>query len=85
VRVSDKQVYVSYAPPRDVVTLFRAVLCTVRRAIERQTGTMPTEGEAFDAMGPRRWGRSCDLRFLHNPGMNAPLGERPSASGASKN
>jgi hypothetical protein len=26
------------------------VLCTVRRAIERQTGTMPTEGEAFDAM-----------------------------------
>ncbi len=36
--------------PRDVVTLFRAVLCTVRRAIERQTGKMPTEGEAFDAM-----------------------------------
>jgi hypothetical protein len=36
--------------PREVVTLFRAVLCTVRRAIERQTGKMPTEGEAFDAM-----------------------------------
>jgi hypothetical protein len=36
--------------PRDVVTLFRAVLCTVRRAIERQSGKMPTEGEAFDAM-----------------------------------
>jgi hypothetical protein len=36
--------------PRDVVTLFRAVLCTVRRAIERQTGTMPTAGQAFDAM-----------------------------------
>jgi hypothetical protein len=35
--------------PRDVVTLFRAVLCTVRR-IERQTGTLPTAGQAFDAM-----------------------------------
>jgi hypothetical protein len=36
--------------PRDVVTLFRAVLCTVRRAMERQTGKMPTAGQAFDAM-----------------------------------
>jgi hypothetical protein len=36
--------------PRELVTLFRAVLCTVRRAIERQTGKMPTEGQAFDAM-----------------------------------
>ena len=40
----------SFHAPRDVVTLFRAVLCAVRRAIERQTGTMPTARQAFDAM-----------------------------------
>ena len=36
--------------PREAAQLFRAVLCTVRRHIERRTGTLPSEGEALDAM-----------------------------------
>ncbi len=36
--------------PRDAAQLFRAVLCTVRRHIERHTGRMPSDGEALDAM-----------------------------------
>jgi hypothetical protein len=36
--------------PREVARLFRAVLCTVRRHIERRTGRLPTDGEALDAM-----------------------------------
>jgi len=36
--------------PRPVARLVRAVLCTVRRAIERETGRLPTDGEAFEAM-----------------------------------
>jgi hypothetical protein len=36
--------------PRDAAELFRAVLCTVRRHIERRTGRLPTEGQALDAM-----------------------------------
>ena len=34
----------------DVVQLFRAVLCTVRRRMERETGRLPTEGAALGAM-----------------------------------
>jgi hypothetical protein len=34
----------------DVARLFRAVLCTLRRAIERETGRLPDEAEAFEAM-----------------------------------
>jgi len=36
--------------PTDVVRLFRALLCTVRRAIERETGHLPPESVAFEAM-----------------------------------
>ncbi len=36
--------------PRDVARLFRAVLRTERRHIERRTGRIPSEGEALDAM-----------------------------------
>ncbi len=36
--------------PRAVTRLVRAVLCTVRRTLERQTGRLPTDGEAFQAM-----------------------------------
>jgi hypothetical protein len=36
--------------PRDVARLFRAALCTMRRHLERQTGRLPTPGEAFEAM-----------------------------------
>jgi hypothetical protein len=36
--------------PPDVVQLFRAVLCTVRRRIERDTGRLPTAGAALEVM-----------------------------------
>jgi hypothetical protein len=36
--------------PRDAARLFHAVLCSVRRHIERRTGRLPTDGEALDAM-----------------------------------
>jgi hypothetical protein len=36
--------------PRAVARLARTVLCTVRREIERRTGRLPTEGEAFEVM-----------------------------------
>ena len=36
--------------PPEVVRFFRAVLCTVRRRMEKQTGRLPTEGEALGVM-----------------------------------
>jgi hypothetical protein len=36
--------------PADIVLLFKAVLCTVRRRLERETGRLPTEGQALGAM-----------------------------------
>ena len=36
--------------PPDVVQLFKAVLCTVRRRIESETGRLPTSGEALGTM-----------------------------------
>ncbi len=41
---------ISFDAASDVVKLFRAVLCTVRRAIERDTGRLPSEAEGFEAM-----------------------------------
>src|SRR5204863_7844603 len=41
---------VRFIGPADVVQLFRAVLCTVRRRMERDIGRLPTEGEALGAM-----------------------------------
>jgi hypothetical protein len=41
---------VRFFGPADVVKLFRAVLCTVRRRMERDMGSLPTEGEALGAM-----------------------------------
>jgi hypothetical protein len=38
------------AAPRDVARLFRAALCTLRRAMEARSRRMPGEGEAFGAM-----------------------------------
>ena len=68
--VGERQVCVQPAPaeatwhlairaPTDVARLFRAVLCTLRRALERETGRLPSEGEAFQAMldhALREWG-----------------------------
>jgi hypothetical protein len=36
--------------PADIVLLVKTVLCTVRRRLERETGRLPTEGQALDAM-----------------------------------
>jgi hypothetical protein len=36
--------------PHSVARLFDAVLCTLRRAIERETGQLASEAEAFEAM-----------------------------------
>ena len=41
---------VRFFAPADVVQLFRAVLCTVRRRMESHSGTLPTEGEAIGVM-----------------------------------
>jgi hypothetical protein len=47
---SDETCRIFWNGPRDVAQLFRAVLCTVRRHIERRTGRLPSDGEALDAM-----------------------------------
>jgi hypothetical protein len=39
-----------FTGPLEVVRLFRAVLCTVRRHLERRSGGLPSEGEALAAM-----------------------------------
>jgi hypothetical protein len=36
--------------PIDVARLFRAALCSMRRQLERETGRLPSPGEAFGAM-----------------------------------
>jgi hypothetical protein len=36
--------------PADIVQLFRAVLCTVRRRMESHSGKLPTEGAALGVM-----------------------------------
>ena len=46
----DETCWVRLVASAEVVRLFRAVLCTVRRRIEADTGWLPTAGEALDAM-----------------------------------
>jgi hypothetical protein len=41
---------VRFFGPPDVVQLFQAVLCTVRRRIEHDVGRLPTRGDALGAM-----------------------------------
>jgi hypothetical protein len=51
-----------------VVRLFRAVLCTVRRRIEADTGRLPTAGEALDAMLDHAfaaWGAEAKVPARH--------------------
>jgi hypothetical protein len=47
---ADETCRIFWNGPRDVAQLFRAVLCTARRHIERRTGRLPSDGEALDAM-----------------------------------
>jgi hypothetical protein len=47
---TDETCRIFWNGPRDVAQLFRAVICTVRRHIERHTGRLPSDGEALDVM-----------------------------------
>jgi hypothetical protein len=46
----DEVCWARFFGPPDVVQLFRAVLCTVRRRIEQETGRLPTAGAALGVM-----------------------------------
>jgi len=46
----DEVCWARFFGPPDVVQLFRAVLCTVRRRMEKDIGRLPTAGEALGAM-----------------------------------
>jgi hypothetical protein len=48
--VPHENCWATFIGPPDVVQLFEAVLATVRRHLERDTGHLPTEGEALGAM-----------------------------------
>jgi hypothetical protein len=57
---SEAKVRLFFTAPRDVARLFRAVLATVQRRIERARGRPSSEGEALDAMLEHvfeAWGR----------------------------
>ncbi len=41
---------ITVSAPKPVARLFRAVLCSVRRGLERETGRLPSEAEGFEAM-----------------------------------
>lgn len=41
---------IRFIGPAEVVQLFRAVVCTVRRRMETMEGRLPTEGQTLDAM-----------------------------------
>jgi hypothetical protein len=49
-RTPQETCWARFIGPPDVVQLFKAVHCTVRRRMERQTGKLPTAGEALGAM-----------------------------------
>ena len=58
-RVAGEGWHLTITAPTEVARLFRALLCTVRRAHERETGRLPSDGEAFQAMldhALRSWG-----------------------------
>ena len=46
----DETCSVRFIGPADIVQLFKAVVCTVRRSLERDTGRLPTPGEAVGVM-----------------------------------
>ena len=48
--VQEKTVQIFFAAHADVARLFKAVLATVQRRIERLNGRTASESEAFDAM-----------------------------------
>jgi hypothetical protein len=64
----DETCWVRLIASPDVVRLFRAVLCTVRRRIEANTGRLPTAGEALDAMLDHAfaaWGAEAKIPARH--------------------
>ena len=71
--------------PRDVMRLFHATPCTVRRHLERRTGRYPTPGEAFEAMLdhalqewlPREKRRARKAEPVYELGLRAGSPSRP--------
>jgi len=64
----DETCWVRLAGSPEVVRLFRAALCTVRRRIEAQTGRLPTAGEALGAMLDHAfaaWGADAKVAARH--------------------
>ena len=54
--------------PQDFIQLFRALLATVRRRIERSTGSLPTQGQALEAMldhALQEWDADAPVRREH--------------------
>jgi hypothetical protein len=49
-RIPEETARPFFSAPRPVARFFRAVLCSTRRHLERHTGRLPTEGEAFGWM-----------------------------------
>ena len=64
----DETCLVWFHGPRDLIQLLRATLCTVRRRQERLTGSLPTEGQALEAMLDHvleAWGADLPVARLH--------------------
>ena len=47
---SEETAHPFFMAPRPIARFFRAVLCSTRRQLERRTGRLPSEGEAFGWM-----------------------------------
>jgi hypothetical protein len=48
--VPEETCWACFGGPAEVVQLFRALLCTVRRRMEKESGRLPTAGQALDVM-----------------------------------
>jgi hypothetical protein len=58
----------SFVGPADIVRLFRAVLCTVRRRIGEHSGRLPSRGDALEAMlghAFESWGADARVPARH--------------------
>ena len=80
-------VWLTITAPREVARLFRAALCSERRALERETGRLPAEGEAFETMldhALRAWGVDDPwlARRMRRLSPVFGLSERPVTTGA---
>jgi hypothetical protein len=69
-RASAETCRIAIAAPAELARLFCAMLCSVRLAIEQETGHLPSEGEAFEAMldhAARSWELDDPWLRRHKP------------------